>query len=110
MRTFNQKMVFRARLFSNRSLLQDPIEISSRHRIGKRSSDRWTEPEATRFDGSVLRSVMLKLKRYEVKVVFNGNLGLESALAFRHQVILCDIGLPGMNGFEIALHLRAQRI
>jgi len=53
---------------------------------------------------------MLKLKRYEVKVVFNGNLALESAFAFRTQIILCDIGLPGMNGFEIALHLRAQRI
>ena len=33
---------------------------------------------------------------------------MESALDYRPDVILLDIGLPGLNGFEIAKQIRLQ--
>ena len=32
--------------------------------------------------------------------------GLQAARAFHPEVVLCDIGLPGMNGYEVATALR----
>jgi CheY-like chemotaxis protein len=41
--------------------------------------------------------------------VFNGPEALEKARAFRPHLVLLDIGMPGMSGYEVARHLRAQR-
>ncbi|HWI15987.1 MAG TPA: ATP-binding protein [Burkholderiales bacterium] len=49
-----------------------------------------------------------ELQGHEVLVAHDGNTGLELALSFRPQVILCDIGLPGIDGYEVARRLRAQ--
>ena len=53
----------------------------------------------------MLRS-MLELCGHEVRTAFNGAVGLEMALEFQPQVILCDIGLPGMSGYDLAAKLR----
>ena len=37
-----------------------------------------------------------------------GSEGLEVARAFKPEVVLCDIGLPGMSGYEVAKELRAD--
>ncbi len=54
-----------------------------------------------------LREV-LELQEHEVAVAHNGTQGLRRALEFRPDVILCDIGLPGMDGYEVARALRAD--
>jgi CheY-like chemotaxis protein len=46
---------------------------------------------------------------YEVHMVQNGRAALAAAFVIRPQVVLLDIGLPGMNGYELAQELR-QRI
>ena len=38
----------------------------------------------------------------------NGPTGLETARTFRPQIILCDIGLPGMDGYQVARTLRQE--
>jgi CheY-like chemotaxis protein len=38
----------------------------------------------------------------------DGLSALEVACAFRPQVVLCDIGMPGIDGHEVATRLRAQ--
>ena len=43
---------------------------------------------------------------YEVKIASSGAQGLEIARSFHPQVILCDIGLPGMDGYEVVRSLR----
>ncbi|HEY3323648.1 MAG TPA: PAS domain S-box protein [Planctomycetota bacterium] len=53
--------------------------------------------------------VLLSVLGHEVVCAPNGLLGLERAHAFRPDVILCDIGLPGeMNGYGVARAVRAD--
>lgn len=51
-------------------------------------------------------STLLQLWGHEVRVVFDGPCALEEALSFRPQMVLLDIGLPGMQGYEVAQRLR----
>jgi PAS domain S-box-containing protein len=44
---------------------------------------------------------------YEVRIALNGSEALRIAETFQPQVGLLDIGLPGMNGYELAKRLRA---
>jgi len=50
----------------------------------------------------------LELGGHVVEVAADGPAGLEAARVFRPEVVLCDIGLPGMDGYEVARALRAD--
>jgi signal transduction histidine kinase len=52
--------------------------------------------------------MLLEMEGFEVKVASEGMAALKIAEAFRPDVVLLDIGLPGMNGFEVAHRLRTQ--
>jgi DNA-binding response OmpR family regulator len=41
-----------------------------------------------------------------VAVAHTGPDGVAAARAFRPQLVLCDIGLPGFSGFEVARRIR----
>ena len=41
-------------------------------------------------------------------MAYDGLTVLEAALDYRPNVVLLDIGLPGLNGFEVAKRLRQQ--
>ena len=43
---------------------------------------------------------------YEVELAHTGPDGLEKAQAGRHQVVILDVMLPGMDGFEVLKQLR----
>ena len=49
---------------------------------------------------------LLEMEGFEVKVANEGMSALQIAQDFRPDVVLLDIGLPGMNGFEVAHQLR----
>lgn len=49
---------------------------------------------------------LLGFDGYDVKVVHGGSEGLEIAQSFQPKVILCDIGLPGMDGYQVVRTLR----
>jgi signal transduction histidine kinase/DNA-binding response OmpR family regulator len=51
---------------------------------------------------------LLEMEGFEVKVASEGMAALRIAQEFRPDVVLLDIGLPGMNGFEVAHRLRTQ--
>jgi signal transduction histidine kinase/ActR/RegA family two-component response regulator len=44
---------------------------------------------------------------HEVEVAYDGVMALEVAAAFRPDAVLLDIGLPGIDGYEVARRLRA---
>ena len=54
-----------------------------------------------------LQDVLL-LMGHDVRVAFDGPSGIEAAVKFHPDVVLCDIGLPGMDGYEVARRLRAD--
>jgi signal transduction histidine kinase/DNA-binding response OmpR family regulator len=49
---------------------------------------------------------LLEMEGFEVRVAHEGQAALEIAREFKPTVVLLDIGLPGMNGFEVAHGLR----
>jgi CheY-like chemotaxis protein len=51
---------------------------------------------------------VLELSDHVVEIAGTGLEGLEKARAFRPDVVLCDIGLPEMDGFEVASAMRAD--
>lgn len=58
------------------------------------------------MDSAESMAALLKLYSHEVRVAYDGLTAVESALAFRPQVVLLDIGLPGLDGYEVARRLR----
>jgi signal transduction histidine kinase/ActR/RegA family two-component response regulator len=51
---------------------------------------------------------LLELSGCTVEVAYTGRRGVEAARRFRPDVVLCDLGLPEMNGYEVAAALRAD--
>ncbi len=51
---------------------------------------------------------LLALGGHVVEEAHDGRTGVEKAHAFNPDVVLCDLGLPGMNGFEVARSIRAD--
>jgi len=50
--------------------------------------------------------VLLKLYGHEVAVEHSGLAGLASAQSWRPDIVLCDLGLPELDGFQVARALR----
>jgi len=60
-------------------------------------------------DSTEVLSLLLSERGYEVEVAHDAVAGLKGALAFRPSVALLDIGLPEMDGYELARRLKAKR-
>jgi two-component system, chemotaxis family, CheB/CheR fusion protein len=54
-------------------------------------------------------ALLLRLRGYEVEVAYDGPAALERAGSFHPQVVLLDIGLPGLDGYQVAERLRQER-
>jgi CheY-like chemotaxis protein len=52
-------------------------------------------------------SWMLEIFGHEVRVVYDGPSAIEVAKLFLPQIIMLDISLPGLNGYEVCRTLRA---
>ncbi len=57
----------------------------------------------------LLLSVALTKKGYEVRKVVNGNLALLAAQAAPPDIILLDINMPEMNGYQVCKQLKASQ-
>lgn len=58
------------------------------------------------LDQAQSAALLLRASGHEVQVAFSGTTALEVALEFQPNVVLLDIGLPEMDGYEVARHLR----
>jgi PAS domain S-box-containing protein len=60
-------------------------------------------------DAANMLATQLRQDGHEVHVVHDGPAALLAAEGFRPDIILLDIGMPGMNGLEVARKLRERR-
>jgi CheY-like chemotaxis protein len=53
-------------------------------------------------------AMLLQVWGHAVRTAHDGWSGLKAARSFRPQVVFLDIGLPGLDGYEVARHLRQE--
>jgi CheY-like chemotaxis protein len=51
-------------------------------------------------DAAEMLKDLLEMNGYEVRIALTGPEGVRVAREYRPDVILCDLGLPGMDGYE----------
>ena len=52
----------------------------------------------------------IELEGYEVRVCLSGPQAIAEAHTFRPHVVLLDLGMPGMNGYEVCTALRSDPV
>ncbi len=89
--------------------VRQPTEAAQDSRAGK------GEPPARRIlvvddNRQVAESLarLLAIMGHQVHTVYDGAAALDAVHTFHPEVIFLDIGLPGMDGYEVAQHLRTQ--
>jgi two-component system CheB/CheR fusion protein len=59
-------------------------------------------------DGAETLRELLAMSGHEIEIAHDGRTALEKARAFHPDVALCDVGLPGMDGYAVARAFRAD--
>jgi PAS domain S-box-containing protein len=59
-------------------------------------------------DAAESLAILLRLQGQDVRVAHDGPSGLTAAAAERPDVVFLDIGMPGMDGYEVCRRLRQQ--
>jgi two-component system CheB/CheR fusion protein len=59
-------------------------------------------------DAAEMLALVLRKHGHTVELAFNGEDALELAAVSHPEVVLLDIGLPGIDGYEVARRLRAS--
>jgi signal transduction histidine kinase len=94
-----------------------PVMLSQVRRSGKkdRESDEINAGSVRRIlivddyeDSAICLGLMLKIMGHETLTAHDGLEAVEAAATFRPDVMLLDIGLPKMNGYEVCRRIREQ--
>jgi PAS domain S-box-containing protein len=88
-----------------RELLRKPPEIQQ---PVARSVPRRILVVDDNVDAAESLAVLLRLEGHEVRVACDGKAALAAALADPPEMVVLDLGMPGMDGFEVARRLRGQ--
>ena len=106
--------VGRGALFTIRlPLLRHEDELSPRHAS---TPARAAEPAVAKrvlvvddnVDAAVTLSWLIGQRGYSVRVAHDGSQALQAARDFKPDILLLDLGLPGIDGYELARRLRAD--
>ena len=61
-------------------------------------------------DAANLLADLLRLSGHEVELALDGLSGLEKFEQWKPQVVFCDIGLPGLDGYEVVARMRKSKV
>jgi CheY-like chemotaxis protein len=61
-------------------------------------------------DSGETMALLLRLSGHDVRSADSGPVAIESARQFLPEVVLMDIGMPGMDGYTTARHLRNEMV
>jgi two-component system CheB/CheR fusion protein len=59
-------------------------------------------------DGAETMAMLLQVAGHEVQTAGDGDTAISAALAFHPEMVLLDIGLPGKDGYHVAMELRSR--
>ena len=59
-------------------------------------------------DAAISLAMLLRLQGHEVRVAHSGMAALEMTKTYVPDVVFLDIGMPGMDGYEVARRMRQQ--
>ena len=59
-------------------------------------------------DAALTLTVLLKILGCETQTAYDGMEAVEMDSSFRPEIVLLDIGLPSLNGYEVARRIRQQ--
>jgi CheY-like chemotaxis protein len=94
-----------------------PLVFAKRHEPTEPSSDRQPRPLAAsrrllvvddNADSAATLATLLRLEGHEVQVARDGISALDMASSYGPEMVLLDLGMPGMDGYEVARRLRQQ--
>ncbi|MBI2896899.1 MAG: response regulator [Deltaproteobacteria bacterium] len=60
------------------------------------------------IDAATTLAEALETWGHSVKIVYDGTSAIEAALDYRPDLVLLDLGLPGVDGYEVAKRLKAS--
>ena len=93
------------------------MPVDQRVAAGRRAAERYNASSPGEFsvlivddnrDATDSMAMLLAMEGYDVRVAYDGPQALEAVRTARPDVILLDIGLPGMDGFQVAQRVRAD--
>jgi PAS domain S-box-containing protein len=91
-----------------------PIDQENERKAGQREHQH-PAPSGYRLlvvddnqDAANSLAMLLKLQGHEVRVAFSGMAALEMTKTYSPDLVFLDIGMPGMDGYEVARRLRQQ--
>jgi CheY-like chemotaxis protein len=59
-------------------------------------------------DAALSMAAILKRRGHELAVAHDGESAIATAESFRPEVILMDVGMPGLNGYDATRRIRQQ--
>jgi two-component system, sensor histidine kinase len=86
----------------------EPRDVPGTGAPGRAASRRRVLIIEDHVDAAETLASFLEEVGHEVVVARDGRAGVEAAFRHRPEVVVCDIGLPGMDGYEVARALRAS--
>jgi signal transduction histidine kinase/CheY-like chemotaxis protein len=93
-----------------------PLQVAERPAAGERElgGPAAVAPSGHRIlvvddnqDAALTLALLLRWQGHEVEVAHDGAAALETVTSFRPALVLLDIGMPGMDGYEVARRIRA---
>jgi PAS domain S-box-containing protein len=90
-------------------LAEDPVpEVPAKAPAPEAATGRKVLVVDDNRDAAELLAMILGRRGHTVRKAHDGNEGITMAASFRPEVILLDIGLPNLNGYEVAKRIRKE--
>jgi CheY-like chemotaxis protein len=95
-----------------------PLAVIVQHGAHEKTDDGFQQPLSRsgqrllvvddNKDAAGTLATLLRLKGHEVRIVHDGRAALEMVAAYQPALVFLDIGMPGMDGYEVARRIRRQ--
>jgi len=105
--TKGSEFLVRLPLIPIAKVLPDPKGMSDVGNAKRERSRRILIVDDSRDSVNTLARLLTRLG-HEIETAYDGLSACETAVTFTPDLVLLDIGLPGMDGFEVARRLRAE--